>query len=315
MSKAISQAHPQVRKKDLRVRFKNSIPIYLLILPSTLLILVFHYLPIFGIAIAFQDYSVYKGVFGSTWAGFKYFERFLSDPNYWRVMRNTLIINIYDIIFSFPIPIIFALLLNELRSNKLKRVAQTISYLPHFISWVIVAGIFVTILSPSAGVVNMVIKNVFKAEPVHFLVKPQYFRTILIFAGTWKGFGMSAVYYIAALSSIDTELYAAASIDGAGRLRQTWHITLPGLRLMIVVLLIIKIGGIISIGFEKVFLLYNPMLYDVGDVISTYTYRLGIEKHQYSLTSAIGLTQSAVNFILVYSANRLSRRVVGWSMW
>ncbi len=315
MSKVISHTIQSVGKTDLVIRFKKSIPVYLLILPSIMLVIIFHYLPIFGIAIAFQDYSVYKGVFGSTWVGFKYFERFLTDANFWRIMKNTVIINIYDLIFGFPVPIIFALLLNELRSNKLKRIAQTISYLPHFISWVVVAGMFVTILSPSAGLVNIILKNVFKIEPIHFLADPQYFRAILVTAGIWKSFGMSAVYYIAALSSIDTELYAAAAIDGAGRLRQTWHITLPGLRLIIIVLLVLKTGRMINIGFEKVFLLYNPMLYEVGDVISTYTYRLGIEKNQYSLTSGIGLTQSIVNFILVYSTNRLSRKVAGWSLW
>ncbi|HOJ09950.1 MAG TPA: ABC transporter permease subunit [Clostridiales bacterium] len=315
MNKEISQTTLKSKKPDILIRFRKSIPVYMLILPSTALLLIFHYLPIFGISIAFQDYSVYKGVFGSTWVGIKYFERFLTDANFWRVMRNTIIINVYDLIFGFPVPIIFALFLNELRSNKLKRVAQTISYLPHFISWVVVAGMVVTILSPSTGLINIMLKNIFNTEPIHFLAKPQYFRSILVTADIWKHFGMSAVYYIAALSSIDMELYAAASIDGAGRLRQTWHITLPGLRLIIIVLLVLKMGKMINIGFEKVFLLYNPILYEVGDVISTYTYRLGIEKNQYSLTSAIGLTQSVINFILVFSANKLSRKIAGWSLW
>lgn len=295
--------------------FKKSIPIYLLILPSLILLIIFHYLPIFGIAIAFQDYSVFKGVFGSKFIGFANFQRFLTDPNYWRVMRNTIIINLYDLAIGFPVPIIFALLLNELTSNKYKKLAQTVSYLPHFISWVVVAGIVTTVLSPSNGLLNLFITKVLNMDSVYFLAEPKYFRMIVTLTDLWKSFGMSAVYYIATLSSIDQELYASAAIDGAGRLRQTWHITLPGLRMIIIVLLVLKMGNMISVGFQKIFLLYNPLLYDVGDVISTYTYRLGIEKARYSLTSAIGLTQSVVNFIMVISANKLSRKIAGWSLW
>ncbi|MEA4822860.1 MAG: ABC transporter permease subunit [Clostridiaceae bacterium] len=229
-------------------------------------------------------------------------------------MSNTLIINLYKLIFEFPFPIFFALLLNELRSKHLKKLIQTVSYLPHFISWVIVASIVTAVLSPSGGLFNAMLRA-FGIEPIYFLAKAQYFRTILVVTDIWKGFGMGAVYYIAALSGIDQELYEAAAIDGAGRLRQTWHITLPGLRNIIVVLLVLRVGSMITIGFEQVFLLYNPMVYAVGDVISTYTYRLGIENTKYSLTTAIGLSQSVVNFMLVYTANRLARKVAGWSLW
>lgn len=302
-------------KKDLRQRFKKSLPIYVLLIPAMSLLLIFHYAPIFGIVIAFKDFSPFKGILGSSWAGFKYFGSFLSDENFWRVMRNTVLINIYQLAFGFPVPIIFALLLNEIRSNKFKKTVQTVSYLPHFVSWVVVASLVTTILSPTTGVVNSILQNIFNIEPVYFLAKQQYFRSILVVSGIWKGFGMSSVYYIASLASIDQELYQAAAIDGAGRLKQTWHITLPGLRNIIIVLLVINLGGMVTIGFEQVFLLYNSLVYDVGDVISTYTYRLGIEKTQYSLTTAIGLSQSVVNFALVYSANRISRAVAGWSLW
>jgi len=297
------------------ISLKKSIPAYLLILPALILLIVFHYLPIFGITMAFQDYSVFKGVFGSKWIGLKNFQQFLLDPNFWRVMRNTVLLNLYELAWGFPIPIIFALLLNELRSNRFKKIAQTISYLPHFISWVVVCSIVVAIASPESGLVNMIIKNVFGMEPIYFLAKPEYFRSIIVIATIWKNFGIGAVYYIATLSSIDQELYASAAIDGAGRLRQTWHITLPGLRLMIIVLLVMNMGGMISIGFEKIFLLYNPLLYEVGDVLATYTYRLGIVGTRYSLTSAIGLTESAVNFLLVVSANKIAKKVAGWSLW
>lgn len=298
-----------------RTRLKKYLPIYMLLLPSMLLLLVFHYAPIFGIVIAFKNYSPFKGILGSDWAGIKYFASFLSDKNFWRVMKNTLIIRLYMLTFGFPAPIIFALLLNEIWSNKYKKIIQTVSYLPYFISWVVAAGIVTSVLSPSSGIVNNILETVFKIKPIYFLVKPQYFRSIIVISFIWKGFGMESVYYIASLSSIDQQLYEASTMDGAGRLRQTWHITLPGLRNIIIVLLVLKLGSIVTIGFEQIFLLYNPVVYDVGDVISTYTYRLGIEKTQYSLTTAIGLSQSLVNFLLVYLSNRTSRIVAGWSIW
>jgi len=296
-------------------RLKMSVPVYILLLPAVVLLIVFHYMPIYGIIISFKDFSPFKGIWGSPWVGFKHFEYFFNDANFWRVMRNTVIINFYQLIFGFPFPLIFALLINELWFNKYKKFIQTVSYLPHFISWVVVAGMVTTILSPSTGMINGALEKIFGIEPIYFLGTERYFRAIIVISGIWKSFGMSSVYYIAALSSIDTELYEAASIDGAGRLRQTWHITLPGLRNIVIVLLVLNMGSMISIGFEQIFLLYNPIVYDVGDVISTYVYRMGIERTQFSLTSAIGLSQSAVNFILVYTANRVARKIAGWSLW
>lgn len=304
-------------EKSVKIQFKKDrdIPIYLLILPSFMLLLVFHYLPIYGVIISFQNFSPFKGVLNSEWIGFKNFQTFLFDINFWRVMRNTIIINLYQLVFGFPFPILFALLLNELTVNRYKKFVQTVSYLPYFISWVVAAALFTSILSPAGGAINNILHNVFGVEPVYFLAKEKYFRTILVITGIWKGFGMSAVYYLAALSSIDQGLYEAAKIDGAGRIRQMWHISLPGIKSMAIVLLVLNIGSILSIGFEQIFLLYNPMVYDVGDVISTYTYRLGIEQTRFSLTTAIGFTQSIVNFILVFSANKLAKKVAGWSLW
>lgn len=307
-------AEPFARKVPFKARFKKSLPIYALLLPGVVLLLFFHYVPIFGIIIGFEDFSPYKGIFGSPWVGFKHFIRFLTDPNFWRVMRNTLVINVYQLFFGFPFPIIFALFLNELWSSKSKKAIQTISYLPHFLSWVIVASLFRNMLSPSQGIINGLVEF-FGGDPIYFLTKTRYFRTIIIIQSVWKGFGMSAVYYIASLSSIDTQLYEAAAIDGAGRLRQTWHITLPGLRNIIIVLLVLQMGSMITIGFEQIYLMYNDPVYAVGDVISTYVYRLGIESTQFSYTAAIGVTQNIVNFLLVFSANKLSRSIAGWSLW
>lgn len=293
----------------------RDIPIYMLLLPGVLLLFVFNYIPLFGVVIAFENFVPFKGILKSEWVWFKNFEYFLLDPKFWQVLKNTIEINLLHLIFGFPVPIIFALLLNELWYTKFKKVVQTVSYLPHFISWVVAAGIFTSILSPSTGVINIFLKNVLGMGPIHFLTIPGLFRPILVITGVWKGFGMSAVYYLAALSSIDVQLYEAAKIDGAGRLRQTWHITLPGIRNITIVLLVLQVGSLVSIGFEQIFLMYNPLLYEIGDVISTYTYRLGIEQARFSLTSAIGLTQSIVNFILVYSTNRLAKAIAGWSLW
>jgi len=293
----------------------RDIPLYMLLLPGVLLLFIFNYLPLFGVVIAFENFIPFKGLLGSDWVGFENFKYFLLDKKFWSVLRNTIQINLLHIIFGFPFPIIFALFLNEIWSAKFKKVVQTVSYLPHFISWVVAAGIFTSILSPSSGVINIVLKNVLGIEPIHFLALEGYFRPILVITGIWKGFGMSAVYYIAALSSIDPQLYEAAKIDGAGKMRQIWHITLPGIKNITIVLLVLRVGSLVSIGFEQIFLMYNPLLYEIGDVISTYTYRLGIEQARFSLTSAIGLTQSVVNFILVYSTNRLAKVLAGWSLW
>ena len=305
-----------IRKSRIRFKASRDVPRYLLVLPALALLLVFCYGPMYGIIIAFQDYSPYRGVFGSDFVGFKYFENFLKDENFWRVMGNTLIINFYELIFATPVPIIFSLLLNELRNSKLKKTVQTISYLPHFVSWVVVASIVNTILSPTSGIVNVCLQSIFKMdEPIYFLAKSGYFRTILIVTSIWKGFGMSAVYYLAALAGIDPQLYEAAKIDGAGKWKQMLHITLPGILPIFTLLFILNIGGMISIGFERVFLMYNPLVYEVGDVISTYVYRMGIVNSQFSRTTAIGFSQSVVNFLLVYFANRLSKKFVGFAMW
>ncbi len=304
-------------EKSAKIRFKTSrdIPIYLLILPAFLLLVVFHYIPIYGIIMGFQKFSPFKGIMHSEWVGLKNFQYFITDENFWRVMRNTIVINIYQLVMGFPVPIAFAIFLNELTMTRYKKFVQTVSYLPYFISWVVAAGIVVSVLSPDGGLLNNALQRCFGIEPVYFITKEKYFRSIVVLSNIWKGFGMSAVYYLAALTSIDQCLYEAARIDGAGRMKQIWHITLPGIKTIAIVLLVLQIGSIMNIGFEQIFLLYNPIVYNVGDVISTYTYRLGIEQARYSLTTAIGFTQSVVNFILVYSANMLSRKVAGWSLW
>lgn len=303
-----------IKHRSHLLKKSRDLPIYGLLLPGVLLVIIFHYIPLFGIIIAFKDYNPFAGIIRSEWVGLKNFEFFLMDENFWRVMRNTIEINIMQIVMGFPIPIIFAILLNELWSARLKKITQTISYLPYFISWVVAAGIITSVLSPSTGAINVFIKR-FGIAPIHFLAKENYFRPIIIVTGIWKSFGMNAVYYIAAIAAIDTQLYEAAKIDGASKIRQIWHVTLPGIKTMAIVLLVLQVGTLVSIGFEQIFLLYNPLVYEVGDVISTYTYRLGIEQARYSLTTAIGFTQSIVNFILVYTTNRIAKSFAKWSLW
>lgn len=311
---AVNKSHV-LSKAGRGFRKGRDLPVYFLLLPGLLLLFVFNYIPLFGVWIAFENFVPFKGIINSDWVGLKNFEYFLADAKFWQVLKNTIEINVLQIIFGFPVPIIFALLLNEIWFTKFKKTVQTVSYLPHFISWVVAAGIFTSMLQPTTGVINLLLKNVFGLDPVHFLAIPAYFRPILIITGVWKGFGMSAVYYLATLASIDQQLYEAAKIDGAGKLKQICHITLPGIKNITIVLLVLQVGSLVSIGFEQIFLLYNPLLYGVGDVISTYQYRLGIEQVRFSLTAAIGLTQSIVNFILVFSANRLAKVVAGWSLW
>ena len=283
-------------------------------MPGLIYLIIFRYYPMYGILMAFKDFSFAKGIIASPWNDFANFKQLFQSTVFFDVLRNSVVLSVLRIVWGFPIPIILALLINEIRAMPYKRTTQTLMYLPHFISWVVAAGIITSALSPSTGIINQVL-NVFGVEPVFFLAKKEYFRVIIVLSAMWKELGMQAIYYIAALGSIDQQLYEAAYMDGAGKLKQIWHVTLPGLVPMIIVLLVLKVGSLVTIGFEQIFLLYNPLVYSVGDVLSTYTYRLGIENANFSLTASIGLTQSAVNFLLVYSANKIARKVVGWSLW
>ncbi|MBO9608535.1 MAG: sugar ABC transporter permease [Paenibacillaceae bacterium] len=297
-----------------RVYKKKLFSLCLLLLPSVLLLFVFQYLPMYGIVISFQDFSPYLGIQGSHWVGFKQFSYFLHDPTFWVVMRNTLIINLYDIVFGFTAPILFALLANELMQKAFKSVVQSISYMPHFFSWIVVSGVFYSILSPETGMLNELL-GWFGIDSIYFMAEERYFRGIVIFADIWKNVGWSAILYFAVIAGIDKSLYEAAMIDGAGRVRQIRHITLPAMYPMIILLLLLKISTIFSIGFERLFTMQNPLVYSVSDVISTYIYRLGLEKSQFSLTTAIGLVQSLLGFVLLLAANKLSKRISGMGLY
>ncbi|QAY58922.1 sugar ABC transporter permease [Microbacterium protaetiae] len=284
----------------------------LLVLPLVFLA-IFRYLPMAGNIIAFRRYRPGGNLFGDEWVGLHYFQMFISDPVFWRVFFNTLILGGLCLVVIFPLPIILALMLNELRSTKLKRIAQSISYLPHFMSIVIVAGMVLQLVS-SHGAINQAIQQ-FGGDPIEFMQKPEWFRPIFVGSEIWQTVGWGTILYLAALTTIDPQLYEAARIDGANRWQQTWHVTLPGLAPTIVVLLVLNIGSFLAVSFEKVLLLYNPLIYSTADVISTYLYRVGIGSGSFSYATAIGLFEAIIGLVMVLSANAISRRVTGASLW
>jgi putative aldouronate transport system permease protein len=262
----------------------------------------------YGVVIAFQDFNMFRGVFGSDWVGLENFARIFTTSDFYTVLRNTLLLNFLTLIVGFPAPIILALLLNEVRKLGFKRVIQTIAYLPHFLSWVIVASLVITLLSPSTGIVNHVIKAL-GFEPIHFLGNEGWWVITYVASGIWKDAGWGTIIYLASLTAIDPNLYEAARIDGAGRLKQTWHITLPGIAPTIVVLFLLNLGRIMAVGFDQPFLLGNNAVIGVSDVISTYVYRIGLLTLDMSRSAAVGLFQSLINFLTLIFANALSKRV------
>jgi putative aldouronate transport system permease protein len=289
--------------------------IYLLLLPGLIVFLIYRYLPMGGLLVAFKEFKFSQGIFGSEWVGFKYFDFiFFKHPDFYKILRNTLLINFYKLIFAFPIPIILALMLNELRSLNLKKFLQTSIYLPHFVSWVIFGGIIIHFLSPSHGVVNQIIA-LLGGQRIYFLGEPSMFRGIVVFTEILKESGWGAIIYLAALSGVDQQLYDAATIDGANRWQKTWSITIPSIASTIVFILLLSIGRLMRVGFEQIYVLYNPAVYSTGDVISTYVYRVGIGSFRISLTTAIGMFQSLVGFGLIVMANWASRKFLDRSIW
>ncbi len=286
----------------------------LIVLPVVIHYLIFVYYPMYGNIIAFKDYSPVLGINGSEWVGFKYFLQFFRSPYFWRVLRNTLLISCYSILWGFPIPIIFALMTNDLRNGIFKRVVQAVSYIPYFISTVIICGMLVNFLSPSNGIVNTIIE-LFGGKPINFLMEPGWFRTVFIASGIWQGFGWSSIIYLAALTGINPELYEAATMDGASKLQQVIHVSVPCILPTIIVTFIMQIGTLMSVGYEKLILLYNPVTLDVADVISSYVYRTGLVEGNYSFGSAVGLFNSVINLLLVFLANRISKKVSEVSLW
>jgi putative aldouronate transport system permease protein len=288
--------------------------LYIFLLLPVAYYLIFKYVPMYGAVIAFKDFKIGLGIGGSKWVGLQQFNRLFRTPDFFKILKNTLLLNMYTLIFGFPVPIILAILLNEVRSSLFKRINQSILYLPHFISWVVLAGIFIQMLSPSTGIVNMILR-VFGVTPIYFMANNFWWPIMFVISGIWQGAGWGSIIYLAAVSSIDPELYEAARIDGANKFAQIWHITLPGIKATIAIMLILRMGSMMDIGFEHIYNLQNSAVYDVADVISTYVYRVGIMGAQYSYTTAIGLFQSVISLILVVSTNKITRMMGENSLW
>lgn len=304
---------PLAGKKDTRINseriklWKSNIPLWILFMPVLLYFILFKYVPIGGIIIAFKDYNLREGILNSPWAGFKYFEMLWTSPDFANVFRNTILISILGFAIGFPFPILLAVLLNEIRLVMYKKVVQTLVYLPHFLSMVIVAGIVVTLFS-SSGAVNDLLQLLGWEESIPFLYQIPTWLGIYFGSGIWQEAGFSAIIYLAALSSLDPSLYEAAAMDGAPKWKQMWHITLPGIRSTIVVMFILQVGKLIDVGFDKVYMLSNPAVAEVADVISTFVYRVGLQGGQFSFTAAVGLFESVIGLILVLSANAIARK-------
>lgn len=288
--------------------------LYIMALPVIVYYVVFHYAPMYGVVIAFQQFVPTKGFFGSEWVGFKHFIDFFNDVYFFRIVRNTFLLNVYDLIFGFPVPIIFALLLNEVKVNWFKKVTQTVTYMPHFISAVVVCGIVADFTTPN-GLISQIVSNLTGQESLNLLGSAAAFPAIFTVMNIWQGFGWGSIIYFASMSSIDPTLYEAASIDGATKLKQVIHITIPGIAPTIVIMLILRMGQMMSLGWEKIILLYSPLTYETADVISTYTYRRGLLEMNYSFGAAVGLFNSVINLILILTANTISRKVNDTSMW
>ncbi|WP_082034048.1 ABC transporter permease [Cohnella kolymensis] len=307
---AVATSHsPRLR------HFRRYWQLYVMMLIPLILLLLFKYAPLFGNILAFRRFRPGMGPFGTDWVGFAYFERFLSDPAFWRAFNNTLVLSFGNILINFPIPIIFALMLSEVRNVKFRKLVQTISYMPRFISTVVVIAILSEILSPSSGLINRFLVDVFGMSPIYFMNEQQYFRPIYILSETWQFTGWTAIIYLAAITGINRELFEAADIDGAGRFQKIRYVTIPSIMSTIMVMLILNVGSLLSLGFEKVLLMYTPSNAMVSDIIDTLVYRTGLMNQNYSYATAIGLFSGVVGVILVSGTNWFSKKVSGESIY
>ncbi len=307
---------------DLSKKIKNTIlirdirlnkQVYLMLLPVLAYFIIFCYMPMYGAQIAFKNFSPMKGIRESAWVGFDHFEKFLNGVYFTRLLRNTFLINVYDVIFGFPAPVILALMINEVRNRFFKSTVQTISYMPHFISTVVMCNILTDFLNRN-GLINNIL-NWFGIESIPFLQQNEWFRTVFVSSSIWQGVGWASIIYLSAISSIDQEQFEAAIVDGASRIKQALYITLPNIMPTVVIMLILRIGNMMNVGLEKVMLLYNPLTYDTADVISTYVYRKGILEADFSFSTAVGLFNSVINFVLLVVVNAWSKKATQTSLW
>lgn len=307
------EAGRQGRKKALRLARRNWM-LYLFILPAILYVLLFSYAPMYGVQIAFRNYKPRLGFWGSEWVGLKWFQQFLSMPRFWNILKNTVGISVYSLVCGYPLPILLALILNNIRNERWKKFAQTVTYLPHFISTVIICGMLSMFLSPNSGIINTMLKYLGGSGNTYFLGNPNYFSSIYVWSGVWQGVGWGSILYLAALTGVDPELHDSASVDGANRIKRIWYIDIPSILPTMVITLILNFGSIMSVGYEKVYLLQNNLNITASEVISTYVYKQGLLNQQYSYSSAVGLFNSVINVILLITVNKIADRVSGMGL-
>lgn len=306
-----------MKKKSIAQRIKEEIStngiLYLMFLPGFLYYFIFAYVPMYGVLMAFQNYEPLNGIWGSEWVGLMHFKDFLTNYYFLKILKNTLVISINCIIFAFPAPIIMALLVNEIKNSVFKKTVQTITYIPHFISLIVICGLIHNFVAEDGLISNFV--SIFTGTKENLLNNPACFVPIYVISDIWQGVGWGSIIYLAALLSIDTSLYEAATIDGAGKFKQVIHVTIPGIMPTIIIMFILRMGGILGVGYEKIILLYNPLIYDTADVISTFTYRKGLIDLSWSYSSAVGLFNSVISIIFVTATNAISRKLSETSLW
>ncbi|GIO44927.1 ABC transporter permease [Paenibacillus apis] len=306
---------PMVKVKHKTwTQIKRNYQLYLFLLPIILVYLVFKYYPMYGVQVAFKDFSPSQGVWGSEWVGFKHFIDFFDSYNFWTIITNTLSLSFLSLLFGFPAPIIIAIMLNQMLGKRYKKFIQTVIYAPHFISTVVLVGMLSVFLSPNSGIVNHIIA-LFGGDPILFMADEGWFRPLYILSGIWQETGFSTIIYLAALAGVNPELHEAAIMDGASKWKRVWYVDIPGILPTIVILLILALGNIMSIGFEKAFLMQNDLNYAASNIIPTYVYELGIQKAQYSFSTAVGLFNSVINIILIVTVNRIARKLTETSLW
>lgn len=309
----MSMPLPSAPKKRLSLRIRQHRDIYLMLFPVILYYIFFHYVPMGGLAIAFENYKPALGILGSKFVGFQHFSKFFNGIYAWRVIRNTLVLNLILLVFGFPAPILLALMINEMRENWFKKTIQTVSYMPHFVALVVVCGLLREFCMTN-GLFNNILA-IFGVERVNMLSSLKHYRTVYVVSNIWQNIGWNSIIYLSALSSVDSSLHEAAAIDGAGRIRRIIHVNLPAILPVIIIQLIMRIGNLLTQGYEKTLLLYSPIVYEKADLISTYVYRYGLEKTQYSYGAAVGIFNSVVNLVFLITANKISARVSETSLW
>ena len=314
MKKTVAAMNSRKKNQTWKLMKRNWC-LYLFLVPAVVFIGIFCYAPMYGVLMAFQDYSPGKGIMGSNWVGLKWFQTFFHLPRFWQIVKNTLVVSLYSLVVGFPIPIVLALMINSVKSTRFKKLTQTITYMPHFISTVILVGMMSVFLSPRSGFLNHLIAMLGGTDDLYYMGSASAFAHLYVWSGIWQNMGWSSIIYLAALAGVDQELHEAAMVDGANKLKRIIHIDLPAIMPTMVILLIMNAGNIMSVGYEKVYLMQNDLNLTTAEVISTYVYKIGLKQQQYSYSAAIGLFNNSINFFLLVVVNKISKKVSGSSLW